>query len=393
MKKFPANFVGLVVAAFALASVSAHYSIPLAYAAATTTTTTLSANTTFSSLVVGEGDTLVINPGVEVGAQTIINNGTIINRGSLVAGTFVNEGTMDIHGMFAFTGEGSNDGGTVNVYGTLRFEGVSGDFYNKDGGVINVKENARFEFWRQGSYRPHDLYNGANSLVDNYGAVALTGYTGMRILNEGTLYEQCTGTYTVPVTGNSIVDKCAPSKQEHTLAVKTTGLGSSAISGMWTVIRAGDGTVVKTGYTPLAFTGPAGEYRIKVSNYDGRIFSSWEDGSTNRERKITLSADATITARYDPGNSLRGYTGLTFTGTQEQPDLAVKAVKTGGNQELRIWTIIDPQTTDASGTTYKVFVHSYKDRVFDHWEDGSTSRIRILTIDENTAITAYYKTG
>jgi hypothetical protein len=254
--KSPANFVGLLVAAFALASVSAHSSIPFAYAA-TTTTTTVSANTTFTSLVVSQGDTLVINPGVEVGAAGRHKQRHHNQQGTLIAGTFVNGGAMDIHGMFAFTGEGSNDGGTINVYGTLRFEGVYGDFYNKDGGAINVKENARFEFWRQGSYRPHDLYNGANSLVDNYGAVALTGYTGMRILNDGTLYDQCAGTYTVPVTGNSIVDKCAPSK-EHTLTVKSTGLGSSAISGMWMVIRAGDGTVVKTGYTPSPSPGRPG---------------------------------------------------------------------------------------------------------------------------------------
>ena len=215
----------------------------------------------------------------------------------------------------------------------------------------------------------------------------------MRIINEGLLlYEQCTGTYTVPVSGNSIVDKCAPAK-EHTLTVKSVDLGGNAITGMRAVIRSSDGTAVMTGFTPLAFTGPVGEYKVKVSNYDGRIFSQWEDGSTGRERIITLSADATVTAEYDPGDSLRGYTSLTFTGTQEQPDLTVGAVKMGGSQELHMWTIIDPQSTGASGTTYKVIVHSYKDRVFDHWEDGSTSRTRTLTIDENTTITAYYKVG
>jgi hypothetical protein len=44
-------------------------------------------------------------------------------------------------------------------------------------------------------------------------------------------------------------------------------------------------------------------------------------------------------------------------------------------------------------TTYTVYISNYKDRVFDHWEDRSTSRVRTLTIEEAATITAYYKTG
>ncbi|MGI0039334.1 MAG: hypothetical protein ACREAO_05925, partial [Nitrososphaera sp.] len=107
--KFQVSFLGLIVAVSALASVSAH-SIPAAYAA----TTMISANTVFGSLIVNEGDTLVISQGVEVGAESITNNGTIINRGSLVAGSFINGGTIDSYGLFSFNGNGSNDGGTIN---------------------------------------------------------------------------------------------------------------------------------------------------------------------------------------------------------------------------------------------------------------------------------------
>jgi hypothetical protein len=58
-----------------------------------------------------------------------------------------------------------------------------------------------------------------------------------------------------------------------------------------------------------------------------------------------------------------------------------------------MWTIIDPQSGDASGTTYKLYASNYKDRVFNHWEDGSTNRVRTLSIGEGATITAYYKTG
>jgi hypothetical protein len=43
--------------------------------------------------------------------------------------------------------------------------------------------------------------------------------------------------------------------------------------------------------------------------------------------------------------------------------------------------------------TYKVYASNYLDRVFDHWDDGSTDRIRMLTISADTAMTAFYMTG
>lgn len=58
-----------------------------------------------------------------------------------------------------------------------------------------------------------------------------------------------------------------------------------------------------------------------------------------------------------------------------------------------MWTIIDPQPADSSGTTYKVYASNYQNLVFDHWSDnGSTDRIRTITIGEAATITAYYKT-
>jgi hypothetical protein len=35
----------------------------------------------------------------------------------------------------------------------------------------------------------------------------------------------------------------------------------------------------------------------------------------------------------------------------------------------------------------------YQEMIFDHWEDGSTDRVRTLTISEDAEITAYYNLG
>jgi len=71
----------------------------------------------------------------------------------------------------------------------------------------------------------------------------------------------------------------------------------------------------------------------------------------------------------------------------------VNAVSLDGNRALHMWTIIDPLSSDSSGTTYNVYASNYQDRIFDHGGDGSTDRIRMLTISADAAMTAFYRTG
>lgn len=175
------------------------------------------------------------------------------------------------------------------------------------------------------------------------------------------------------------------------LTVQTVDLDNEPLSGMWTVIRSTDGTILETGFSPLTFTGTSGtDYKVSVANYDGKVFH-WEDDSINSSRTIMLSEDATITATYDTGDTLRGFTLLTYTGTADQPDLTVTAVSLDEGETLHMWTLIDPQSSDKSETTYKVYASNYETLIFDHWEDGSTDRVRTLTTEENMTITAYYQ--
>jgi hypothetical protein len=180
-----------------------------------------------------------------------------------------------------------------------------------------------------------------------------------------------------------------------TLTIDSVTMSGQALPGMWTTIRDDSGALVMTGFTPLTFTGMSGnDYRVSVANYDGKTFTKWQDDdSTSKSRIVNLTSDTTLTAIYDTGDTLRGFTSLTYTGTDEMPDLTVNAVSLDGSKVLHMWTIIDPQSSDESGTTYKVYIHNYQDRIFDHWEDGGTDRIRMLTIEEATTITAYYQTG
>ena len=181
---------------------------------------------------------------------------------------------------------------------------------------------------------------------------------------------------------------------EKTVTVKSVDLSGNMVNGMWTTVRTPEGELLKSGFTPLTFTVNVNtDYKVTVANYDGLVFQHWENGSTSKARTINLNEDKSLTATFDLGDSIRGFTSLTYTGTEEQPDLTVNAVSLDGSRTLHMWTIIDPQSSDANGTTYKVYASNYKDRVFDHWKDGSTDRVRTLKIGENTTITAHYMTG
>lgn len=169
------------------------------------------------------------------------------------------------------------------------------------------------------------------------------------------------------------------------------------VAGVWVTIRnETDNSLVKSGYSPLTFTvDPWTPYIITVANYDAKQFVRWQDdGSTNRNKVIdNLSSDLILSAIYNLGDSHRGFTPLTYTGIAGQPDLTIHSKTLEGNMTLHMWTAIDPKSTDASGkTTYDVYAASgYKDLIFDHWGDnGSTNRVRTLTIAEATTITAYY---
>ena len=133
-----------------------------------------------------------------------------------------------------------------------------------------------------------------------------------------------------------------------------------------------------------------------MANYDGKAFKHWEDGSTSNTRTINLGTTATtIVASYMTGHSLRGFTSLTYNGTNGAPDLTVNALSLDGNKTLHMWTLISPQAgSSSSGTaTYKVYAtNGYQNLTFDHWADnGSKDRIRDITVSNDTTITAYYK--
>ena len=123
------------------------------------------------------------------------------------------------------------------------------------------------------------------------------------------------------------------------LTIGAEDLAGNPVQGVWITIHSSNGTLAGSGYSPLSFAGEADEsYKVTVADYDGKVFQHWKDNdSTDRSRTIHQSSASpeenvtTITAVYDTGDSLRGITPLNYTGTEEQPDLTVRALTAVGN--------------------------------------------------------------
>ena len=176
----------------------------------------------------------------------------------------------------------------------------------------------------------------------------------------------------------------------YTVTVRSSDLTGASISGMWTTIKRSDGTTLKTGYTPLSFTAQSGAtYQVTVSNYNNYVFDHWDNGSTSSTRKITVSKATTLTAYYSTG--------------PKEVNLTIKSAGLTGNSISGLWVEIYSGSsllktgftplsyTVKSGQSYIVTMGEWQNYIFDHWDNGSTSRSRTISLSQDSTITAYYK--
>jgi glucose/arabinose dehydrogenase len=151
---------------------------------------------------------------------------------------------------------------------------------------------------------------------------------------------------------------------------------------------------------PYSFVGVVGAERTieapEVQVVDGMVheFQSWSDGGTEPVRTIlTPAGDRTLTAYYGEGSPASEHT------------LSVRSADVSGNPRTGHYVTVeyprgnildDGYTpldfTGYEGARYTVIIRDYRNSTFDRWDDDSTSRVRTLTLEEDTTITAYYRT-
>src|SRR5919112_456447 len=85
------------------------------------------------------------------------------------------------------------------------------------------------------------------------------------------------------------------------LTIRSADLSGDAITGVYIVIEATNGTTLMEGHAPLTFTGNVeSTYTVTVPVLGNMKFDRWDNGVTDRTRSITLGqGDTTITAYLD----------------------------------------------------------------------------------------------
>jgi hypothetical protein len=173
------------------------------------------------------------------------------------------------------------------------------------------------------------------------------------------------------------------------LTVQSVGPGGQPLVGMWTTVTSA-GKTVATGFTPLTITANVGQqYSVTVSNYGNDYFSHWGDGSTGSTDTLTVSGATALTAYY--------------TGSLEE-SLTVDSITTSGAPLNGMWTVIQsngnvvasgftPLTfSGTEGSVYTVTVSNYGNDQFSYWTPANTNPSLVLTLDQDTTVTATYST-
>ena len=161
---------------------------------------------------------------------------------------------------------------------------------------------------------------------------------------------------------------------------------------MWIVIQS-NGSTIATGFTPMTFEGNTGSvYSVVARDYLGGsvFFDHWENGSKDRTRTLTLNSDTTFTAYYNTPDS-KPLSHILTVNAYDQNNNARNMYTTIREGSTIVKTGFTPVTYEGnSGTALSVTVADYRDLVFDHWEDSSTTRTRIVSLSSDVTITAHY---
>jgi hypothetical protein len=146
-----------------------------------------------------------------------------------------------------------------------------------------------------------------------------------------------------------------------------------------------------SGYTP--FFVPSGfspVHNITISDQGKWHFYQWDDGGKNYTRTYVNNGQDTLTATYYDSKST------------EKTELTVSSMRTNGFYLDRIFVVVynNGKIVHTGKTltsfmmqpdqTYKVIVIERGPWKFSHWDDGSTSRIRITQAHVPYHMTAYF---
>ena len=172
------------------------------------------------------------------------------------------------------------------------------------------------------------------------------------------------------------------------LTVDSYSVTKSEIRGLSVTISDSTGVTKIAEGTPLTYMVNSGTTSfVTAQDYKMYVFDHWENGSKNRTRTITPTEDTGLSAYYSTPTVLLSVNASTISG---EPLDRIRVVVAANNAIVRDG--FSPlEYTGTTATIYNVTPQDAENYVFDHWENGSTVRSRILVPDASIGTTAYYR--
>jgi aldose sugar dehydrogenase len=119
------------------------------------------------------------------------------------------------------------------------------------------------------------------------------GYLYILSTVDGTLFRVIPAADMLPNAGGVGAEDTAE------LTIRSADLSGDTITGVYSVIKATNGTTLMEGHAPLTFTGTVGStYTVTVPVLGNVDFEKWDNGLTDRTRTIVLGQDDTTITAY-----------------------------------------------------------------------------------------------
>jgi spherulation-specific family 4 protein/chitobiase/beta-hexosaminidase-like protein/Big-like domain-containing protein len=181
------------------------------------------------------------------------------------------------------------------------------------------------------------------------------------------------------------------------LNVNTADLAGLPIEDIYVTISEGNAFLF-AGNTPVSYSATSGTtYTVGTSLEEilqgvSYTFDHWENGSTSRTRNVTPTSSTTdVTAFYKANTA--GWATVTVNSAHlsGQPLSGISVTITPSIRNIASGDTPLAYTL-ASDTSYTLTPQDYGSYVFDHWENGSTARIRSFTPTDPMNLVAYFRT-
>ncbi|TBR11043.1 MAG: hypothetical protein EPO62_02475 [Candidatus Nitrosotenuis sp.] len=235
----------------------------------------------------------------------------------------------------------------------------------------------------------HIAYDKSNFSSVSYGVGALdqayvknaANYVGYIYISNGSLPNPWD---TLPPYFDGLVSSVGDASS---VSIRSSDLASAPISGLWNEIYSNN-VLVRNGLTPtqhwLVSDLP---YLVCAADYQNYVFDHWENMYDNRCATITPVQNMTFTAYYKVYSTLN-LRSVDLNGTSIS-GIWVEIYSNG----TKITSGFTPQPYQlSSDSQYLVCVSDYQNYFFDHWDDQTVNRCRIINIvGPNMTVIAHYR--